>query len=308
MFSAMSNAPTSPMRWRSSGTWAMPRRWRWRAEARVMSSPSSATLPPTTRRSPVRASVSSVWPLPCTPAMPTTSPARTVTSMPSTATSSRSDSTRNCRASSTVAFGCAGFLSTVKRTARPTISSARSASLAVPLRRSPTILPRRRTLMRSATSSTSPSLWVMKMRALPASRSERTMPKNSSTSCGVSTAVGSSKISTLAERNSTLMISTRCWTPTGSSSISASGSTSRPYCSDIARTSRARSCAVQPAEAPRLELDAQHDVLGDGEHRHQHEVLMDHADAGGGWRHRGRERARAFRRAGSGPRRGGKGR
>ena len=47
--------------------------------------------------------------------------------------------------------------------------------------------------------------------------SERMISIRSSVSCGVSTAVGSSRISTLASRISALMISTRCWTPTGRS-------------------------------------------------------------------------------------------
>ena len=67
----------------------------------------------------------------------------------------------------------------------------------------------------------------MKMIEVPCSLSERMMSISSSISCGVSTAVGSSRISTLASLESALMISTRCWTPTGRSSIRASGSTAR---------------------------------------------------------------------------------
>ena len=51
--------------------------------------------------------------------------------------------------------------------------------------------------MRSATSRTSRSLWVMKTIEVPDSLSWRMMPISSSVSCGVSTAVGSSKTSTL---------------------------------------------------------------------------------------------------------------
>ena len=119
----------------------------------------------------------------------------------------------------------------------------------------------------------------MNTSALPASRSDRTMPKNSVTSCGVSTAVGSSKMSTLAERNSTLMISTRCWMPTGSSSMIASGSTSQPVLGADRAHLLARLGEVEAVEAAGR-LDAEHDVLGDREHRHQHEVLVHHADAG----------------------------
>ncbi len=54
------------------------------------------------------------------------------------------------------------------------------------------------------------------------------MRNSSSVSAGVSTAVGSSRISTFACLTSALTISTRCWMPTGRSSTSASGSTSSP--------------------------------------------------------------------------------
>ena len=76
--------------------------------------------------------------------------------------------------------GVAGRFSTAKRTGAADHHlgevGARSPSSGSP---SPTILPARSTLIRSATSSTSRSLWVMKTSALPASRSDRTMPKNS---------------------------------------------------------------------------------------------------------------------------------
>ena len=112
-------------------------------------------------------------------------------------------------------------------TDRPTMSAASSASLALG-GRSPTTLPRRMTVMRSAISWTSLSLCEMKTMDRPSARRSRMIRNRSSVSPGVSTAVGSSRISTLASRSSALMISTRCWTPTGRSSTSASGSTSQP--------------------------------------------------------------------------------
>ena len=115
-------------------------------------------------------------------------------------------------------------MSTRRLTARPTISSAswpsESVGWAVP-----TTLPRRITVILSAIARTSRSLWVMKTMALPSSRSDRITAISSSISCGVSTAVGSSKIRYVASLASAFKISTRCWTPTGRSSISASGST-----------------------------------------------------------------------------------
>ena len=76
------------------------------------------------------------------------------------------------------------------------------------------------------------------------------------------------------------MISTRCWTPTGRSSMSASGSTWKPNRSEISWTRRRASAQVdQPAAADGLV--AEDHVLRDGEDRDEHEVLVDHADAGG---------------------------
>ena len=102
----------------------------------------------------------------------------------------------------------------------------------------PTTLPRRMTVIRSATARTSRSLWVMKTIEVPDSLSWRMIAMSSSVSCGVSTAVGSSRMRTSAWRESALMISTRCWTPTGRSSTSASGSTWKPNWSEISVTRR----------------------------------------------------------------------
>ena len=61
-------------------------------------------------------------------------------------------------------------------------------------------LPLRITVMRSAISMTSRSLWEMKITDVPSAFSSRRMPKSSVVSWGVSTAVGSSRMSTLAPR------------------------------------------------------------------------------------------------------------
>ena len=175
-------------------------------------------------------------------------------------------------------LSCGGSLWTVSSTARPTIMEASSAFDAVG-DASPTTLPSRMTVMRSATSRTSRSLWVMKTIAAPEALSWRMISMSSSVSCGVSTAVGSSKTSTFASRESALMISTRCCTPTGRSSTIASGSRWKPKRDEISRTrSRAALAVQQPAGPGRLV--AEHHVLGDGEDRDQHEVLVHHADAG----------------------------
>ena len=49
-------------------------------------------------------------------------------------------------------------------------------------------------MIRSAISSTSFSLWLMKMIDLPSACRLRTIAKSSPASCGVSTAVGSSRM------------------------------------------------------------------------------------------------------------------
>ena len=79
---------------------------------------------------------------------------------------------------------------------------------------SPTYCPLRSTATRSDRDSTSCILWVMMTIALPALRMLRRMAKSLSVSCGVSTAVGSSKIRISAPRYSTLMISIVCFCET----------------------------------------------------------------------------------------------
>ena len=61
--------------------------------------------------------------------------------------------------------------------------------------------------------------------------------------------------------------------------MSASGSTSKPNRAEISRTLRARPRRSRTPAGLGL-LVAEHDVLGDGEDRDEHEVLVHHADAG----------------------------
>ena len=89
-----------------------------------------------------------------------------------------------------------GSLSTVSCTARPTIIAASSRPRSSrPVSAARPRAPRRITVMRSAIARTSFSLWVMKMIDLPArSRATASTSNSSSVSCGVSTAVGSSRM------------------------------------------------------------------------------------------------------------------
>ena len=93
----------------------------------------------------------------------------------------------------------------------PTIISVRASSVASQVLTVPTYSPRRRIATRSLTVSTSWSLWVMMMTALPSAFMLRMTAKSFSVSWGVSTAVGSSRIRMSAPRNSTLTISRVCF-------------------------------------------------------------------------------------------------
>ena len=108
----------------------------------------------------------------------------------------------------------AGVFSTRSSTSRPTISRARLSSVAPAAGRVSTSFPRRRTVIRSAISSTSLSLWRDEDDREPSCVSVPRIANSSSASCGVSTAVGSSRMRMSARRNSALRISTRCCWPT----------------------------------------------------------------------------------------------
>ena len=96
--------------------------------------------------------------------------------------------------------GSSGALSTRRSTSRPTIRRASDSSVAPSVATVSIRLPRRRTVTRSAISSTSPSLCEMKTIALPSSRSARSTVNRSCVSCAVSTAVGSSRTRICASR------------------------------------------------------------------------------------------------------------
>ena len=107
---------------------------------------------------------------------------------------------RDCARSARPRRACAGAFSTRSSTSRPTISRASSAALVSFVLTRPTTFPSRITVTSSEIASTSASLCVMMTIVFPCSRMPRRIAKNSSTSCGVSTAVGSSRISSRALR------------------------------------------------------------------------------------------------------------
>ena len=210
--------------------------------------------------------------------MPTISPARTAKLTDFTRGMPKSSATTRSATSSSVSPGCAGPFSTRSSTRRPTISSASSSGLVPAVSSVATISPCRITDTVSVIAMISRSLWVMRMMVLPCWRSVCSTRNRSSASFGVRTPVGSSRISTSAPRYSAFRISTRCCCPTETSSTMASGSTSSEYSSARCFSSRR---ALSRLVASSAESSAPSiDVV---EHRseivHQHEVLVDHADA-----------------------------
>ena len=142
----------------------------------------------------------------------------------------------------------------------------------------PTVSPARITVIVSEISITSSSLCVISTTVLPSVASRRSTSHSSLTSGGDSTAVGSSRMRSFAPRYSTLRISTRCASPTERSETRRSGATTSPVRLPNVSHLGVRRRAVEPHAASRLAPE--HDVLGDRERRHEHEVLVHHADAG----------------------------
>ncbi len=114
--------------------------------------------------------------------------------------------------------------------------------------------------MRCDTRSTSSSLWLMKITDSPCSISWRSVPNSDSTSLGVSTAVGSSRIRMRAPRTRALRISTRWRSPTDSAAMRASGSTARPkrwpVSSSLARAAARRDSGHHSGSVPSITLSS----------------------------------------------------
>ena len=158
------------------------------------------TLPLVILRTPVKASTSSDWPLPSTPAIPRISPALTSKLTPCSTSRPRSESACRFSTCNITGPGWAGVLLTRKSTSRPTIMRAISAWFVSFVTSSPTFLPRRSTVMVSVSSSTSRNLCVIKMIVFPCCARPRKTPNSSKVSCGVKTPVGSSIIRISAAR------------------------------------------------------------------------------------------------------------
>ena len=166
----------------------------------VIFSPFKRISPLSTEVKPLNACTSSSCPFPSIPAIPTISPARTLKLKSLSPKTPLLFFTFRCLVSKTTSPGACGPFSTLKFTSRPTIISAIccvdvSATLTVPI-----YFPRRNTLHSSATCLISFSLCVISKILFPSLISFCMISIKSSISCGVNTAVGSSKIKMFALR------------------------------------------------------------------------------------------------------------
>ena len=179
-----------------------------------------------------------------------------------------------------VARAAAAGFSTRSSTSRPTIARASDSSVA-PSRGTVSIfLPRRSTVIRSAISSTSFSLWLMKMIDLPSAcrllhdreQLGRLLRRQHRRRLVEDQDLGAA-VERLQDLDALLLADGDL------ARSSAVGSTARPNCCESSRTRSLRAALVEQDPVPRR-LDAEHDVLGDRHHRDQHEVLVHHPDPG----------------------------
>ena len=163
--------------------------------------------------------------------MPTISPARNCS--PTPASRCTPLASRKCRpwASKTGVASRRGAVTAGGRsncTLRPTMAWANACTLARPIGISSTTRPARMTVTWSHRASTSLSLWVIKITVAPCARNWRSTANNCCVSCGVNTAVGSSKIRMRAPRNKAFKISKRWRSPTAKSATMASSAMRSP--------------------------------------------------------------------------------
>ena len=170
MFSAIENSSTRPRRWRSSGMCPSPASKHARAaSSRVTSSPPSDDAPGSSSlRSPVSASISSVCPLPSTPAIADDlAGAHLERDAAHLLDPAVVDDAQVLDLEQRLA-GLRRRLLDRGAAPRGRPSAARAPPRSPPRAASVSIiLPRRSTVIRSAISSTSFSLWLMKMIDLP---------------------------------------------------------------------------------------------------------------------------------------------
>ena len=221
---------TAPRPKRSSGT-----KWRPKARRAAGSLPDTSSSPMrilpfgARQSSPDKAYSNSRCPLPETPAIPSTSPARTSRQMP--AKSTPNWSSRDRRKSRTVKRAAPGSRTSCLSCggSAPIISLDREALDSSAGLHTPVTLPPRSTVQALHRARISCSLWLMYKILQPSKASCCSTTNSFSTACGVNTEVGSSSISNWGCVSSARMISTRCISPTPSVCTGRAGSMSRPY-------------------------------------------------------------------------------
>ena len=227
-------------------------------------------------RNPASASTSSIWPLPSTPAIASTSPACTskLTSL-TRCVPLASTTVSRCTERSGAPGLCSARLSG-SVTSRPTIMRASSARVASATGRQPASRPSRRTITSSQISNTSPSLWEMKIVPFPSAFRRRMTVSRPSISGGLRFEVGSSRMSSSAPRRIAFRISNSL--PAAERKVA--DERFRVEVEPVAPAGLAYLAGDlrcrQPAAGP---LPTEHDVLGDRHRLDQHELLVDHADA-----------------------------
>ena len=244
----------------------------------VTSSPSTRTEPPLTPRSPVRPSISSVWPFPSIPASADDLPRAHLERDTADLLDPAVVVDLEVLDLSSGSAGRAAVLATRSRTSRPTIRRARLSSVAPSAGSVSISFPRRRTVIRSATSSTSFSLCVMKITDLPRSVSDaddleellRLLRREHRRRL-----VEDEDVRLAVERLEDL-----------DALLLADGDVLDPRARVDGEPVAVGDLADAPLRLAHVEEDArarrllvEHDVLGDGHHRDEHEVLVHHADA-----------------------------
>ena len=167
------------------------------------------------------------------PAIPRISPLYASKLTSSSTETPYSLSTETCCTFRRISFCSTTGRSMFSSTFFPTIISVRELSVASEVGTVPTYSPFLKMVTQSETLSTSFSLCVMIMIAFPSAFMFCITLKSRLVSCGVSTAVGSSRIRISAPRYSTFTISSVCFSATDMSYTFFLGSTSNPYLSQI---------------------------------------------------------------------------
>ena len=225
------------------------------------------------------ASTSSAWPLPSTPAMPSTSPAwmLSVTSSSTARPSGErtvSPSTASTTSSRTVDSRVSGDGSSP-----PTISSASRRAVTSPGSTVATVVPRRITVISSATASTSSSLCEMNSTVMPSDLSSRRLReqlvdllRDQHRGRLVQDEDAGAAVEHLEDLDAL---------PVADAELldQPVGLHAQPVRVGDLLDPAGGGAGVEPAEGARLR--AEHHVLQDGQVVGQHEVLVDHADAGG---------------------------